>query len=229
MTATRGLPRPVEVAAALVGLAVTAPLLAVIALAVRLSSPGPVLFRQVRVGQHGRPFELCKFRTMRAGARGPGVTARDDARVTAIGRILRRTKLDELPELWNVVRGDMALVGPRPEVPVYVDPADPLWQEVLRARPGLTDPVSVRLRSEEEVIAQVTGDREAFYLRTLQPYKLRQSAAYLRERTPWRDLQILARTALAIVRPGQARPPTLEEIERCVAEHRAGAEGLGDA
>lgn len=214
------MPRPPEVAAALLGLLVASPLLAAVAIAVRLSSPGPILFRQIRVGQGGRPFELWKFRTMRTDTHGPGITASGDSRVTFIGNLLRKTKLDELPELWNVVRGDMALVGPRPEVPRYVDPADPLWQEVLRARPGVTDPVTAHLRSEEALIARVAGDREAFYLRTLQPYKLLQSAAYLRTRTAWSDLRVLARTALAIASPGRTRPPSLDEIEQRVAEHR---------
>src|SRR5262249_2337248 len=114
-----GLPRGVEIALAAGSLCASAPVLAACAAAVRLPSEGPVLFRQKRVGRKGELFTLYKFRTMRAGAKGPGVTAGGDPRVTAIGRLLRKTKLDELPELWNVVKGDLSFVGPRPEVPEY--------------------------------------------------------------------------------------------------------------
>jgi len=139
------------------------------------------------------------------------VTARGDDRVTSVGRFLRRTKLDELPELWNVLKGDMALVGPRPEVPELVDLTDPLWVEVLRARPGLTDPVTVGLRNEELLMAGVEGDRERYYREVLQPKKLRGYAAYLRNRN-WRsDLRVIGATAVAILRPGSApEGPTSE-------------------
>ncbi len=108
------------------------------------------------------------------------MTAGGDSRVTAIGRFLRRTKLDELPELWNVVRGEMSFVGPRPEVERFVRLEDPLWREVLEARPGLTDPTTLRLRDEESLLASVEGDREAYYRETLQPLKLRGYVEYLR-------------------------------------------------
>ena len=211
---SRGLPRPIEALAAGVGLFVAAPVLVASAVAIRVGSPGPALFRQARVGKGGRHFQIYKLRTMRADTDGPQVTARDDDRVTPIGRLLRLTKLDELPELWNVLRGDMSLVGPRPEVPRYVDLDDPLWREVLEAPPGLTDPVTVALRNEEEVMANVEGDRERFYLATLQRYKLIGSAEYLRKRT-WRsDLRVLFETVVAITRP--AAPPSLQEIVRRV-------------
>src|SRR5687767_11977002 len=113
--------------------------------AVRLTSRGPGVFGQVRVGREGKPFTLRKFRSMTQGARGTQVTASGDARITLVGKFLRRTKLDELPELWNILCGDMSFVGPRPEVPGYVDLADPRWQMVLTARPGLTDTVTLRL------------------------------------------------------------------------------------
>jgi lipopolysaccharide/colanic/teichoic acid biosynthesis glycosyltransferase len=190
--------------------------LAASAAAVALSSRGPVLFRQKRMGQGGREFVLVKFRTMRATGGGPKVTAGGDARITTVGRFLRKTKLDELPELWNVVTGDMALVGPRPEVPDYVDLDDPLWCEVLSARPGLTDPTTIALRNEEEVLSAVAEDREAFYLTTLQRYKLMTSAAYLRGRTWTSDLQVLVKTALAIALGARVVPPSIEEIVRVV-------------
>ena len=207
-----GLPRLAEAAASGLGLIVTAPLMLISAAAVAVSSPGPVLFRQRRVGRGGRPFTLYKFRTMYVGREGAQVTAGGDARVTRVGRWLRRTKLDELPELWNVLRGDMSLVGPRPEVPKYVDLANPSWRHVLMARPGVTDPVTLRLRNEEELLAGVEGDRESFYLTTLQPFKLRGYAEYLRRRS-WRsDLKILWETGLAVLIPGRAPAPTKEEV-----------------
>src|SRR5207302_10964849 len=126
---------------------------------------------QARVGRYGKPFTLVKLRTMRASSGGFQVTAADDARVTPIGRFLRRSKLDELPELWNVLRGEMSFVGPRPEVVRYVHPEDPLWKEVLLVRPGLTDPVTLRLRYEEGLMASFPGDRERFYIERLQPLK----------------------------------------------------------
>jgi lipopolysaccharide/colanic/teichoic acid biosynthesis glycosyltransferase len=157
-------------------------------------------------------FTLYKLRTMRVAAAGAQVTAAGDARVTRVGRILRQTKLDELPGLWNVVRGEMSLVGPRPEVPRYVDPNSATWRLVLEARPGLTDPVTLRLRNEEALLAEVGGDRERFYTEALQPFKLAGYAEYLRGRS-WRvDVKILCATARAVVFPRQAPPPTLEEV-----------------
>ena len=131
-----GLPRLVEAVVAGVALIVLSPLLAAVALAVTLGSRGGFLFRQVRVGRGGVPFTIFKVRTMRVEEEGPRVTAGGDPRVTPLGRWLRRTKLDELPELWNVMRGDMSFVGLRPEVPEYVDLGDPLWRRVLAQRPG---------------------------------------------------------------------------------------------
>ena len=206
-----GLPRAVEVAAAAAGLAAAAPLLLLAAAAIVATTGASPLFRQARVGRDGRLFTLVKLRTMRQGT-GAGVTARGDARVTWIGRILRRTKVDEVPQLWNVLRGDMSLVGPRPEVPRYVDRSDPRWAAVLAARPGLTDPVTLRLRDEEELLAGVSGDREAFYRVHLQPWKLRGYAAYLADRTWKSDLRVLRDTARAILRPAAAPPPEIRDV-----------------
>jgi lipopolysaccharide/colanic/teichoic acid biosynthesis glycosyltransferase len=131
------------------------------------------------------------------------VTARGDDRITGIGRFLRRSKLDELPQLWNVVRGDLALVGPRPEVPRYVDLANPQWQEVLRVRPGITDPVTVALRDEETLLAGA-ADPERFYREELQPAKLRRYIEYLEARSAATDVHVLYRTVLAVLFPGRA-------------------------
>jgi len=211
--ARRGLPRWVELPAALLGGIALFPVVAAAAAAVVISSGASPIFRQRRVGRGGRPFTLVKLRTMRSGRSGEvEVTAGDDARVTRVGRILRKTKIDEIPELWNIISGDMSFVGPRPEVPRYVDPADPRWAAVLRARPGLTDPVTLRLRNEEALLAGVPGDREAFYRTHLQPYKLRGYAAYLDTRSWKTDLRILVETVLAVLRPGSAPPPALCDV-----------------
>jgi lipopolysaccharide/colanic/teichoic acid biosynthesis glycosyltransferase len=200
-----GLPRVVEVALAAIGLAAAAPLILVAGGVVVVTSGLPVFFRQKRVGRGGRLFTLIKLRSMRSSRGGPQVTARGDSRVTPFGRLLRRSKLDELPELWNVLRGEMSFVGPRPEVPEYVDPVNPLWAKVLRARPGLTDPMTVSLRNEESLMAGVEGDKEAFYRRVLQPLKLQGYCEYLDRRSWKTDLGVLWQTGLAIVL--QTRPP----------------------
>lgn len=219
-TPGRGLPRLFDVGVSCLGLLVLAPVLLLFALLVRVGSTGPVLFRQVRVGRQGKTFELLKFRSMRVGAPGPEVTAAGDSRVTGLGRWLRRLKLDELPELWNIARGDMALVGPRPEVPAYVDLENPSWQRVLSVRPGLTDPVTVELRNEEELLAGAE-DPEAFYQRILQPYKLAGYERYLDERTAWSDLKVLWQTLMAVFHPSRTSPPSIEELRARVEDNHA--------
>lgn len=222
-----GLPRAVDALAAAVGLVATLPLLLLLAVAIRFTSPGPVLFRQIRVGRDGQPFELLKFRTMRIGppvgpSPGASVTVGGDRRVTAIGAILRRTKLDELPELLNVLRGEMALVGPRPEVPDYVDPDDPSWRRLLQRRPGLTHETSLLLRAEEEVLRlgiERTGlDTERFYRDVLLPFKLRHALEAEGRRTVLRDLRTLLATGVALVK-APVRPEVL--LERILAPTEA--------
>jgi lipopolysaccharide/colanic/teichoic acid biosynthesis glycosyltransferase len=178
---------------------------------VALTSGLPIFFRQTRIGRGGRPFTLVKLRTMRP-RRGLPVTAGDDARVTAVGRILRRSKVDELPELWNVLKGDMSFVGPRPEVPEYVDVENPAWREVFLVRPGLTDPVTLRFRNEEKLLEGVEGDRDAFYRQTLQPLKLDGYREYLRRRS-WRsDIGVLLETMVAILWPARSGTPKASEM-----------------
>lgn len=215
-TIRTGTPRVVEAVLAGLGLVVCLPVLGAVAVAVRATSPGPVLFRQRRVGRGGREFPLLKFRTMLVNRDSLQVTARGDPRITPLGRWLRLLKLDELPELWNVVRGDMSLVGPRPEVPGYVDLANPLWRAVLQARPGITDPVTLRLRNEEDLMAAAPGDRERFYLETLQIYKLVGYLDYMRRRSFLADVSVILRTLLAVIVPSSAPPPSLEEVTAVV-------------
>jgi len=196
---------------ALGGLVVSSPFLCLAGILIRLTSPGPVLFRQQRVGRMGKRFELIKFRSMRVENAGTQVTARGDVRITRIGRLLRKTKLDEMPELWNVARGELSLVGPRPEVARYVNLEDPMWQNVLEARPGITDPVTLALRNEEELLGE-QADPETFYRDVLQPYKLAGYVKYLENRT-WRtDVGVILETLRAVVLLGRARPPGMEEM-----------------
>jgi lipopolysaccharide/colanic/teichoic acid biosynthesis glycosyltransferase len=218
-----GLPRQAEAVIALVGLVIVAPLIALAAIMIALTSRGPVIFRQKRMGRKGRPFTMYKLRTMKAASSGPQVTAGDDARVTLAGKVLRKTKLDELPELWNVLKGDMSLIGPRPEVPRYVALNNPMWRLVLEARPGITDPMTLRLRNEEALLIEVKADRERFYLESLLPFKLEGYLNYLQARS-WRsDLKVLWRTIVAVVFPNKTPLPTLEEIHSYAIKHRRSA------
>jgi len=215
-----GLPRQAEAPIALAGLVMVAPLIALAAIAVAVTSRGPVIFRQKRMGRKGRPFTMYKLRTMRVTNSGPQVTAGDDVRVTPVGKFLRKTKLDELPELWNVLKGDMSLIGPRPEVPRYIDLEDPMWRLVLEARPGIADPMTLRLRNEEALLVEVEGDRERFYLETLVPFKLEGYLDYLQARS-WRsDLKVLWQTIVAVAFPNKTPLPTLEEIQSYGIRHR---------
>lgn len=189
-----------DIAGSAVGLALLSPVLAVIALLVRLESPGPALFRQERVGRGGRTFMIHKFRTMTvapAGA-GPQITIGADRRITRLGAILRQYKLDELPQLFDVLRGKMSLVGPRPEVPRYVAHYPPLLRDkVLSVRPGITDPASIAFRSESELLGQA-ADPERFYIEELIPQKLRHACDYIDRMSVGRDLAIILRTVRAI-------------------------------
>ena len=208
-----GLPRYLEASTSIVVLVIASPVILLAGILIRLTSPGPVFFRQTRIGRHGDSFSLCKLRTMKVSASGPQITAANDSRVTWIGRLLRRTKVDELPELWNVFKGDLSLVGPRPEVPRYVDMKNPLWKRVLQARPGVTDPVTLKLRNEEILLARVGGDREEYYLKVLQPFKLQGYVDYLDRRSCWTDVEVLWKTLVAVLLPRVAPPPSNAEIE----------------
>ena len=172
------------------------PLFAIIALAIKLDSPGPVFFRQERVGRHGVPFRIHKFRTMvdDAALREREITVGDDPRITRVGAFLRRHKLDELAQLFDVLQGSMSLVGPRPEVPRYVQqyPA-PLREKVLSVRPGITDLASIEYRRESELLAR-SDDPERTYVQEVLPRKLQYAEQYVEHATLWTDLRLLART-----------------------------------
>jgi lipopolysaccharide/colanic/teichoic acid biosynthesis glycosyltransferase len=207
-----GLPRWVEVIFASWALVLASPVIAMAAVGIAVSSGWPIFFRQKRVGQHGETFELYKLRSMAVSAGGPEITSSADSRITPLGRFLRHTKIDELPTLWNVVRGDMSLVGPRPEVPRFVQLTNPTWQKVLAVKPGITDPMTLKLRSESELLGQVGGDTEEYYATELQPVKLKGYVAYLEKRT-WRsDLKVLLGTAAAVLAPAESSRLTVEAV-----------------
>jgi FlaA1/EpsC-like NDP-sugar epimerase/lipopolysaccharide/colanic/teichoic acid biosynthesis glycosyltransferase len=213
-----GLPRVAEVVVAALVLLLSSPIVLLAIVAIKLTSRGPVVFQQKRVGRRGQFFTLYKLRTMRTDSSGPLVTAGGDSRVTPVGKILRKFKLDELLSLWNVLTGDLSLVGPRPEVPRFVDLGNPVWRKLLGGRPGLTDPVTLLLRNEEALLASVEGNPESFYRDVLQPYKLRGYAEYMERRTWWTDLQVLAQTAVAIVRPSRVPLPSIADLTRTSEE-----------
>jgi lipopolysaccharide/colanic/teichoic acid biosynthesis glycosyltransferase len=184
----------------LTSLILLSPMFVLIAIAIKLDSLGPVFFRGQRVGQDGHPLNIYKFRSMTVGAaqEGPGITAAGDSRVTRVGRILRRTKLDELPQLINVVRGEMSLVGPRPEDPRYVALYTKEQRRILSVRPGITSMASVKYRNEERILSQ--SDLDDAYVNKVMPEKLAIDLAYLDKQTFWRDLGVLALTFLALFR-----------------------------
>jgi lipopolysaccharide/colanic/teichoic acid biosynthesis glycosyltransferase len=198
--------RLLDITLGLIGLLGALPLMGVIAALVKLSSPGPVLFRQVRVGRNGKDFVVLKFRTMTAvpGAEQGRFEPGNTRRVTRFGRFLRAAKLDELPQLFNVLAGDMALVGPRPEVRRWVEAYPERWAGVLAVKPGLTDPASVYYRHEERILA-ASADPERTYHETILPRKLDLYEQYVAHPSCWNDLKILARTVLVILRPQPTR------------------------
>ena len=185
-----------DLVSAVVGLSICGLPMLVCALCIRLDSPGPVFFRQERVGRNGKPFRIHKFRTMTVDAeqRGPQLTVGADARVTRAGRLLRANRLDELPQFLDVLAGDMSLVGPRPDVPRYVDqwPAA-LRERVLAVRPGITDPASLEFRDEATLLAQA-ADPEREYLDVILPRKLARAADYADHASLWTDLAVIGRS-----------------------------------
>lgn len=187
-----------DIVASALGLLLLMPLLLLVALWVKLDSPGPVLFRQTRVGRHGVPFTIHKFRSMRVEP-GAAITVGEDPRITRSGRLLRVSKLDELPQLWDVLRGAMSLVGPRPELPCYVAlyPAE-LREQVLSVRPGITDPASLAFSHEAELLA-AASDPEREYREVVLPAKLRLSADYAARASLRSDLRLIARTLLRVL------------------------------
>lgn len=175
-----------------VGLLMLAPLFVLVAICIKLTSRGSVFFRQTRVGRDGQPFQIVKFRSMLeiASRIPPSITVSSDARITRLGRILRRYKVDELPQLWNVFLGNMSFVGPRPELPKYVEAYSFDQRQVLCARPGITDPASLAYRNEEEILSE-SQDPEEIYRTQILPDKLSRNLAYLQSISFWHDVRII--------------------------------------
>jgi lipopolysaccharide/colanic/teichoic acid biosynthesis glycosyltransferase len=192
--------RLLDVTLAAAGLVVLSPVLLVIAILIRLDDGGPVLYRQRRIGRGGAAFRIWKFRTMVVDAerRGGALTVAGDARVTRMGARLRRLKLDELPQLLNVVAGDMRLVGPRPEVPRYVDAYSDDQRRVLALVPGITDPASLAFIDEETLLRGVE-DPERYYVEHVMPEKIRLNLAYAARATWWNDVRVIAATCRTLV------------------------------
>lgn len=179
------------------GLTVLSPLLLLTAALIKLTSRGPVLFRQERMGRGFRPFQICKFRTMAADAerKGGPLTAGRDPRITRVGSILRKTKIDELPQLINVLRGEMSFVGPRPEVPKYVELYREEYERLLTVRPGITDPASLKYRHESALLGE-SADPEATYVQEILPDKIRLGQEYIARQSLLLDLGLIVRTVL---------------------------------
>lgn len=205
------------------GLLVLAPTFVLLAVVVRTTSPGPALYRHTRIGRRGAPFDVVKFRSMRWRGHdsGPYFTASDDPRITRVGRFLRRYKLDELPQLWNVFKGEMSLVGPRPDVTGYADRLRGRDADILKLRPGITGPATLYLRDEERLLLAVVG-RQAHYDQVLYPLKVRIDLEYAERWTLRRDLAYLAVTVV----------PSLDRVLKVIPspDHVAELEqGLGQS
>ena len=177
------------------------PVLLVVALAIKIDDPGPVFYRQVRVGRGGKTFRIFKFRTMVVDAdkKGLAITVGRDNRITRVGALLRRTKLDELAQLINVFTGDMSFVGPRPEVQKYVDLYTPYQRQVLLVRPGITDYASIAYRNENDMLAGAE-DPERMYIDVIMPDKIELNMKYLREISPAADIRLIFGTILAVIK-----------------------------
>ena len=192
--------RVMDIAISAAALCVLWPVFLLIALAIVIDDPGPVFYRQVRVGRGGRPFRIFKFRTMVVDAdkKGLSITVGRDSRITRVGAFLRKTKLDELAQLLNVLCGQMSFVGPRPEVPRYVELYTPYQRQVLLVRPGITDYASIAYRNENDLLAGA-DDPERMYIETIMPDKIELNMKYLREISPLADLRLILKTVIAVI------------------------------
>ncbi len=208
--------RVIDLAIGVPALCAAAPMIGALAVLVKLDSPGPSFFVQTRVGRDRRPLRIFKLRSMVADNAGPAITASGDSRITRVGRLLRKTKLDELPQLLNVVRGEMSLVGPRPEAERYVRHYRPEWEPLLAVRPGITDLASLVFRDEESLL-QAAADRERAYLEAIMPAKLAVALEGVVRSSPFYDAGILVRTAAAVLKlPGTGRHPAVEEAAAAI-------------
>jgi lipopolysaccharide/colanic/teichoic acid biosynthesis glycosyltransferase len=197
-----------DIVMSLLMLILSSPLYFVAAVIVKLGSRGPVHHHAIRVGKGNKPFHLYKFRTMvvNAAKKGPGITSAHDPRITKVGRFLRKTKLDEIPQLWNVLKGDMSIIGPRPEDPKYVCFYTQEQQRVLSVRPGLSSPAAIQYRHEESILTQSGGNVEDYYLKHILPDKLKLDLEYIDSRSIWVDFKLCLKTAKTILKMSSAEP-----------------------
>ena len=191
--------RAFDIVCAALGLLVLSPVLLMCALLVGLTSPGGVLFRQERMGRDGVPFTIYKFRSMRKDNAGLKISTSSDSRITPVGRILRKTKLDELPQLWNVLKGDMSFVGPRPEVREYTDLYTDEQRQVLLLRPGITGLASIRYRNENDLLSAST-DPNRTYIEEVMPAKLALDLEYIPRACVSYDIKLILETLVTVVR-----------------------------
>ena len=193
--------RAMDIVLSACALAVLWPLLLLIALAIWIDDPGPVFYRQVRVGKNGKTFRIFKFRSMvmDADKKGLAITVGRDSRITRVGAVLRKTKLDELAQLLNVLLGQMSFVGPRPEVPKYVELYTPYQRQVLLVRPGITDYASIAYRNENDLLAGAPNP-EAMYIEQIMPDKIELNMKYLREISPLADIRLILKTIVAVIK-----------------------------
>lgn len=190
------LKRVFDITFSILGLFVTLPLLLLIAILIKIDSYGPVFFQQERIGKNFQPFKILKFRTMGHGpddTNSPLITVRDDTRITRVGRFLRNSKFDELPQLINVLKGEMSFVGPRPEVRKYVELFEPSYRKLLTLRPGITDPATLKFRAEERLLSNSTNWKDD-YIQTVLPAKIELSSEYVDNHTFWKDIKLIVRT-----------------------------------
>jgi len=185
--------RAFDILASIFGLVVLIPVFLCVALLIRIRMPGPAFFCQKRAGRHGKPFTIYKFRTMVVNHQGGTVSVRGESRITALGAKLRKYKLDELPELWNVLKGDMSFVGPRPDMPEYSEKLQGEERKILELRPGITGPASLKYVNEEELLASAP-DPQKFNDEVIWPDKVRINLEYLEHRSMLGDLRIILQT-----------------------------------
>jgi lipopolysaccharide/colanic/teichoic acid biosynthesis glycosyltransferase len=191
--------RILDIVVSLIGLTCLLPLVLLMAVLIKLDSTGPIFFRQVRIGMRFRPFQILKFRTMveDSSARGKSITVGDDPRITRVGWFLRKTKIDEVPQLINVLRGEMSFVGPRPEVPKYVELFRHDYEEILKVRPGITDLASIKYRDEASILGQ-SETPEDEYVRRVLPDKIKLAKEYIQRSSLIFDLSVICRTVFKI-------------------------------
>ena len=217
------LKRAFDIVVALVGLVFFSPLMLIIAVFIKLDSPGSVFYRAPRVGKGGRPFRMYKFRTMVADADkiGPAITVDKDPRITRMGAHLRRSRLDEIPQLIDVLRGEMSMVGPRPEAPYYVEKYSPEQREVLMVKPGMTAPAQIAFRHEEEALSNAET-LEDEYMSVILPPKLAMDLQYIEQQSLSLDLKILFQTAWVLL-ADRLRVRSQRQVKPSQPEHPAQA------